>query len=312
MYLCPMKIVFMGTAGFAVPSLKALHESEHDIIAVVTATDKPAGRGRKELSLSPVKQYAVANEIQVFQPLNLKDPRFAGQLKSLQADLFVVVAFRLLPEMVWSIPPKGTINLHGSLLPAYRGAAPINWAIVNGEVITGVTTFVINKDIDTGQILMQEKIDILPDDTAGTLHDRMMVAGAKVLLETVNKIAIGALSPIPQDETKVSHAPKIFKETCKIPVDSGVQQVNNFIRGMAPFPGAWYPVDDITEIKIYNAKTTDLPVHHTPGTFVLMGKQRLYLACADNYIEVLEVQLPGKRRMSTREMLNGSHSLFKV
>ncbi|MCX7987518.1 MAG: methionyl-tRNA formyltransferase, partial [Bacteroidales bacterium] len=237
-----LRLVFMGTPEFAVPSLKILHESRHDVVAVVTAPDKPAGRGMK-IQQSPVKIYALDHSLPVLQPVKLKDPDFIKHLAEYKADLFVVVAFRMLPAEVWQMPPKGTVNLHASLLPQYRGAAPINWAIINGECVTGVTTFFIEQEIDTGQIIFSEKVDIDPNETAGELHDKLMNIGAKLLLKTVDAIETGAFQPIPQNVISeiapLKIAPKIFKDTCKINWNQSATHIHNLVRGLSPVPAAF-------------------------------------------------------------------------
>ncbi|MBL7111686.1 MAG: methionyl-tRNA formyltransferase [Bacteroidales bacterium] len=263
------RIVFMGTPSFAVQSLLSLIKAGYQVAGVVTAPDKPSGRGRKILP-SPVKQCALENGIPVLQPEKLKDPGFIRELKKLNPDLQVVVAFRMLPEVVWELPPSGTINLHASLLPQYRGAAPINWAIINGEKITGITTFFIRHDIDTGNIILQEKLDISPDETAGELHDRLMMSGASLVEETVGKIILGNVTTIDQrdlieERIELKKAPKIFTEDCRIKWNEKVDQIYNFIRGLSPFPGAWSEWQkedgDILFLKIFTAQkeTIDSP-----------------------------------------------------
>ncbi len=234
-----MRIIFMGTPDFAVPSLDILVKSGHEVVAVVTSTDKLGGRGGKQILQSPIKKYAEANIIPVLQPPNLKSPAFIEELKSYNADLQVVVAFRMLPELVWSMPKLGTFNLHGSLLPKYRGAAPINWAVINGETETGVTTFFIKHEIDTGDLLFQEAIPIGENETAGEVHDRMMLVGADLVLKTVNAIQNDKYKLSKQDESKVCKAPKIYHETCEIDFNQPVKKVHDFIRGLSPYPGAW-------------------------------------------------------------------------
>ena len=247
-----LRIVFMGTPEFAVPSLQLLLEAGYPIVGVVTAPDKPGGRGMKEMMVSPVKKFAVEHGLNVLQPLNLKSRDFFEQLKELNADLQVVVAFRMLPEKIWSMPRFGTMNLHGSLLPAYRGAAPIQWAIINGEKITGLTTFFLRHQIDTGHIIRQREIPILPEDNAGTLHDRMMISGAGLVLGSVDLIASGKISTIPQDDLKSSHAPKIHHEDGRIKWEGNSERILNLIRGMSPYPGAWTELDGV-ETKVLKA-----------------------------------------------------------
>ena len=302
-----MRIVFMGTPDFAVPSLEILFRHGYEIPAVITAPDKPGGR--QGLQESAVKKFARENGIRVLQPEKLKNPGFQDELRACRADLQVVVAFRMLPESVWSMPPLGTLNLHGSLLPKYRGAAPINWAIINGETETGVTTFLLKHEIDTGDILFQEKMPIGENDTAGDVHDRMMVLGAQVVLRTVQAIERGEARPVPQPDTEATHAPKIFTDTCRIDFNRPTFQVHNFIRGLSPYPGAWTLLDDKT-LKIL--RTEKKKMDHwqlgnmvQPGQFVSDGKSYLLLSTQDGFVEVLELQMEGKRRMPIRDFLNG-------
>ena len=234
-----MKIVFMGTPEFAVPSLDILVKNKYDIVGVVTATDKLGGRGGKQLLESAVKKYAITNNLHVLQPEKLRNPDFIQALRSLEADLFIVVAFRMLPEIVWTMPPLGTFNLHGSLLPKYRGAAPLNWAIINGEKETGVTTFFLKHDIDTGDVIFRESLPIGDDETVGEVHDRMMLLGAETVLKTVQSIDNQSVTYKPQLDTLATHAPKIFTETCKIDFEKTTNDVHNFVRGLSPFPTAW-------------------------------------------------------------------------
>ena len=294
----------MGTPDFAAPCLDILVQNGYDVVGVVTATDKLGGRGGKELLQSAVKQYAVANDLKVLQPEKLRDPIFLEELKSLNADLQVVVAFRMLPEVVWNMPPKGTINLHGSLLPAYRGAAPIHWAVINGEKETGVTTFFLQHEIDTGDILMTAKMPINEEDTTGDVHDRMMNLGAETVLASVQKIESGDYVLTPQDDSKVSKAPKIHLETCEIDFSKSTQEVYNFIRGMSPFPTAWTRLNGEI-LKVFKAsKVEKIPIE-AAGTFVIEGKNKLYVATNDGYISVETLQLQGKKRMNAADFLNG-------
>ncbi len=297
----------MGTPDFAVASLQALLEAGSNIVAVVTAPDKPAGRGQK-LSESAVKQFAVAQGLKVLQPEKLRDPEFLNELRALKADLHVVVAFRMLPEVVWNMPPKGTINLHASLLPQYRGAAPINWAIINGEKESGATTFFIKQEIDTGAVLFVEKISIDDDVTAGEYHDRLMIKGAGLLVKTVKAIESGRYTEQPQEQLtdgrELKHAPKIFKEDCRINWNEPVETVYNRIRGLSPYPAAFTELNGKT-FKIYKAqKNTETP-SETPGTFKTDNKTYLKFACNNGYINVTEVQLEGKKRMGIEEFLRG-------
>ena len=302
-----MKIVFMGTPEFAVASLDALIKAGFDIVGVITAPDKPAGRGQK-LNESAVKQYAVAKGLKVLQPEKLRNPEFLAELKSLQADLQVVVAFRMLPEVVWNMPPKGTINLHASLLPNYRGAAPINWAIINGEKESGVTTFFLKQDIDTGDILFSESVSIKPDETAGELHDALMIVGAGLLVKTVKAIAAGNYKEQPQDALatgqELKHAPKLFKEDCLIDFINPVEKVYNRIRGLSPYPTA-YTLLNGKILKIFKAEMSMVDPGIFPGGFLTDDKTFLKFACKDGFIIVKDIQLEGKKRMGIEEFLRG-------
>ena len=299
-----MKIVFMGTPDFAVPCLDILVRNGYNIVGVITATDKKGGRGGKRVIESAVKKYAIEKGLKVMQPKNLKAPEFIAALKDLQADLQVVVAFRMLPVVVWDMPPIGTINLHGSLLPAYRGAAPIHWAVINGEKETGVTTFFLQHEIDTGDMLMQEKMQIGADYTTGDVHDRMMELGSKVILASVKKIESNDYKLKPQDNSKVSKAPKIHSETCEINFDQPNDKVYNFIRGMNPFPSPWTILDG-KKLKIYKIKKgINVPLIE-PGNFTTDGKNYLRFFTIDGFIEIEELQLQGKKRMPIKDFLNG-------
>lgn len=301
-----MRIVFMGTPEFAVASLDALIVSGAHIVGVVTAPDKPAGRGQK-LSESAVKQYAVAHDLKVLQPEKLKDPGFLAELKALNADLQVVVAFRMLPEVVWNMPPKGTINLHASLLPHYRGAAPINWAVINGEKESGVTTFFLKQDIDTGNVLFTEKITLTGSETAGELHDRLMNKGAGLLVKTVKAIESGRYMEHPQEvfeNITLKHAPKIFKDDCKIDFNQPVETVYNLIRGLSPHPAAFTTLNGKT-LKIYRADKMAGEPGIQPGGFLSDNKSHLKFACTDGFISVTDLQLEGKKRLSIEEFLRG-------
>lgn len=304
------RIVFMGTPEFAVHILKALIDSGNNIVTVITAPDKPAGRGQ-QLNQSAVKKAALELNVPVLQPTNLKDPEFNAQLKELNADLFVVVAFRMLPESIWSMPPKGTINLHASLLPNYRGAAPINWAIINGEKETGVTTFFIEKEIDTGKVIEREKIEIGENETAGELHDRLMELGAKVTVSTVDNIFKGNLEGIPQSELTVLElktAPKIFKEICKINWNAPSSEVHNFIRGLSPYPAAWTNLinkkGELKSFKIFSSLKTDHQSYNL--TELKENKDGILFPCADFYLLVRELQPEGKRKMHFKEFIAGN------
>jgi len=262
-----LRIVFMGTPDFAVPSLEILVENGYQVVGVITATDKWGGRGKKKLLESPVKQAAVQHGIPVLQPKNLKDPEFLEELRALEANLQVIVAFRMLPEVVWGMPELGTFNLHGSLLPKYRGAAPINWAIIRGETETGVTSFFLQQEIDTGDLIFQESMPIHPDDTAGDVHDRMMHLGAKVVLKTVNAISEGSVTTQRQDDAEATSAPKIFSDTCQIDFDQPIQQVHDFVRGLSPYPAAWTTLDE-QQLKILKAEAEPADVPESPGTLL--------------------------------------------
>jgi methionyl-tRNA formyltransferase len=299
----------MGTPEFAVEPLKVLLENGYNIVAVVTAPDKPAGRGR-ELKQPEAKQFALAHHLPVLQPEKLRDENFIATLKSLNADLFLVVAFRMLPEIVWSMPPKGTVNLHASLLPDYRGAAPINHAIINGETITGVTTFIISHEIDTGEILLQKKVEIENNETAGELHNKLMIAGAKLLLETVEKIESGDVKPFPQPPISDIHqAPKLFRENCEINWNLPVERVQNLIRGLSPSPGAWCELKNDTkslQIKILKATAGSWKINGEPsGTICSDGKNFLKIACSDGFLNVEELQPQGKKIMPVKAFLAG-------
>ena len=301
-----MKIVFMGTPDFAVASLSALLEAGFEIGGVITAPDKPAGRGQK-ISEPAVKKFAIEKGLKVLQPVRLKDPEFLDELRSINADLQVVVAFRMLPELVWNMPPKGTINLHASLLPQYRGAAPINWAIINGEKESGVSTFFLKQEIDTGDILFTEKVTIGEQDTAGDLHDKLMNIGSKLLVKTVKAIESGEYKEIPQDNIgpgELKTAPKIFRENCQINWDKSTSQVFNLIRGLSPYPAAFSTLQGKT-LKIYKAIPEPAVHQQKPGSFLTDHKTYLKFACTDGWISILELQLEGKKRMMIEEFLRG-------
>ncbi len=297
-----MRIIFMGTPEFAVPSLDILFRHGYDIVGVITAPDKPGGR--LGIIQSAVKQYALAQGLHVLQPEKLKNPAFLEELKSLNADLQVVVAFRMLPEVVWQMPPLGTLNLHGSLLPKYRGAAPINWAIINGEAETGVTTFLLRHEIDTGDLLFQDALPIGENDTAGEVHDRMMQLGADLVLRTVQALEQGTAQPQPQPAGAATHAPKLSTETCRIDFAQSTAAVHNFVRGLSPYPGAWTLLDGKT-LKILRATKDERTEKISPGEFFSDGKSELKISTLDGFLQIQELQLEGKRRMTTREFLNG-------
>lgn len=301
----------MGTPFFAVPSLEALLASPHEVVGVITAPDKPAGRGRR-VQGSAVKAAAQKAQLPVWQPVSLKDPQWLRQLEEAKPELIVVVAFRMLPKVVWALPPQGTINLHASLLPQYRGAAPINWALINGEKETGLTTFRLDKTIDTGAILGQTRLPIQADETAGSLHDKMLQPGAELLLHTVNQIARGEAEPQPQrEQERLKKAPKLGVDDTWLPWEAPVAEVYNRFRGLSPYPGARGLLQMEAEeyvMKISAAERDDTPAQERPGRVLTDGRSYLKVACADGYLVINEAQLPGKRRLFTPEMLNG----FKI
>ena len=298
----------MGTPDFAAHSLKAILASDHQVLAVVTAPDRPAGRGRK-LKASAVKEVALKADVPVLQPTNLKSPDFIATLQELQPEVAIVVAFRMLPKVVWSIPAKGTINLHASLLPQYRGAAPINWVLINGESKTGVTTFFINENIDTGAILLQASVAIEAQETAGSLHDKLMETGSELLLKTILQLEENRLQAQPQkDNDQLKLAPKIYKQDQKLHFNQSAQQVLNRIRGLSPYPAAYAelvsPQETLT-FKIYQASIIEEKPQESPGQLKTDGKKYLHVACADGYLSLKEVQLAGKKRMPIQALLNG-------
>ncbi len=307
-----LRIVFMGTPDFAAHSLKVLCDSGANVVAVITAPDRPAGRGLK-LQSSAVKKLAEELNLPVLQPVKLRDEEFQKELRSYNADLQIVVAFRMLPESVWNMPPKGTFNLHASLLPQYRGAAPINWAVINGEKETGVTTFFLNHDIDTGNIIMAEKVAIGDNDTAGVIHDKLMNIGAELVVKTVKEIANGNVVEIPQmDDGELLPAPKIFKDDCKINWNSSASKIHNLIRGMSPYPAAWTEVieDDksVVSLKIFLSEVAESDKVLKPGELYSDGKEILYVGTSFGVISIKELQLAGKRRMKIGDFLRG----FKI
>ncbi|CUU01575.1 methionyl-tRNA formyltransferase [Candidatus Kryptobacter tengchongensis] len=308
-----MKIVFMGTPEFAIPSLEILLKNNYKIPLVVTAPDEPKGRGYK-LTPPPVKIFAIENGLRVIQPENLKDERFIEEIKNVSPDLIVVVAFRILPREVFTIPPLGTVNVHASLLPRYRGAAPINWAIINGETETGVTTFFINEKVDTGDVILQKKIPIDPDETAGDLYDKLAKLGAEVLLETVKLIETGSVQTFPQDNSLATPAPKITKEMCQINwFKKSALQVHNFVRGLSPNPGAFTFLNEKL-VKIYRTKIPESfefeAIEAEPGQiFTTKKRDKLYVICSDlNPVQVIEIQVEGRKKLNAEEFLKG----FKV
>lgn len=312
-----LRIVYMGTPDFAVESLKALVEGGYNVVAVVTMPDKPVGRHGSVLQPSPVKQYAVEHGLKVMQPVKLKDPEFVEELRSLKADLQIVVAFRMLPEVVWNMPPMGTFNAHASLLPKYRGAAPINWAVINGDTETGITTFFLKHEIDTGDVIQQVRIPIADDDNVEVVHDKLMLLSGKLVTETVDNIIAGSVTSISQDELiaqqkasgvptsdeeLLAPAPKIFRDTCRIDWNQPVKKVYDFIRGLSPYPAAWTMLDG-KSVKIYEAtkEMGDLQ----PGEVVSDGKSCLKVGTADGVLNVNVLQLEGKKRMPVADLLRG-------
>jgi methionyl-tRNA formyltransferase len=305
------RIVFMGTPAFAVASLSALLQAKMNVVGVVTAPDKPAGRGM-QLQQSAVKQFALAHDLPILQPEKLKSPEFFEALKQWQPDLQVVVAFRMLPEQIWSFPPMGTLNVHGSLLPQYRGAAPINWAIINGEKETGVTTFQLQHAIDTGAILLQDRIPITPNNTAGEIHDTMMEVGAQLLVKTLHGLFDNSIKAVPQEQVigndALQHAPKIFTKDCEIDWEKPCASIHNLIRGLAPFPGAITKIDGKI-VKLFLTEVIDARPTEAPGSFITDGKTFAKIACKDGYIGLADIQWEGKKRMPIIDFLRGYRKL---
>jgi len=306
-----LRIVYMGTPEFAVESLRCLVEGGYNVVGVITMPDKPVGRHGSVLQPSPVKQYAVEHGLKVLQPVKLKDEAFLEELRSLKADLQIVVAFRMLPEVVWNMPPMGTFNLHASLLPQYRGAAPINWAVVNGDKETGITTFFLKQEIDTGEIIQQVRVPIHEEDNVGDVHDRLMELGGKLVVETVDNILAGTVKPIPQEqfvtEEPLRPAPKIFKETCRIDWNQPIKKIYDFIRGFSPYPAAWTELTSAGSSQVLKiCETTKEPgsVKETPGSGV-GDKNGLRIAGTDGYLNVKSLQLAGKKRMNIKDFLCG-------
>lgn len=307
-----MKIIFLGTPDFAVPSLDILLKNNYEVVGVITAPDKPAGRGQK-LNVSAVKQYALDHNLKVLQPIKLSDPDFLNEVRALEADLQIVVAFRMMPEVLWAMPKYGTFNLHGSLLPQYRGAAPINRAVMNGEAKTGVTTFFLRHEIDTGNIVFRREIPIAENESAGELHDKMMIVGAELVLETVKALEIGNVVAHSQDEfvspgEVLMPAPKIFKEDCKLDCSRSVSSLHNQVRGLSPFPGAFIDIEKedgtVFPLKIYKS-LPELAGTVLTHELISDGKSSLKLSVADGFLHLLEVQIPGKKRMKSDELLRG-------
>lgn len=306
----------MGTPDFAVESLRCLVERGYNVVGVITMPDKPAGRGHK-IQFSPVKQYALEHNLPLLQPEKLKDEAFIEALRAWQADLQIVVAFRMLPEVVWNMPKYGTFNLHASLLPQYRGAAPINWAVMNGDTETGITTFFLKHEIDTGEVIQQVKIPIADTDDVGIVHDKLMVLGGKLVTETVDAIINGTVKSIPQEKMAVvgelRPAPKIFKDTCRIDWNNTVINIYNHVRGLSPYPAAWTELhqpgsEEPLPVKIFQTEKIDKPHSNKPGSILTDGKTYLHVAVADGFISVKSLQLPGKKRLQTEELLRG----FKI
>ena len=299
-----LRIIFMGTPEFAVESLTALLASGQKVVGVITAPDKPKGRGQ-QLSFSPVKEYAVSKNIPVLQPTNLKSPEFLEELKAYRANLFVVVAFRMLPEVVWSLPEFGTFNLHASLLPQYRGAAPINWAVINGEKETGVTTFFIKHEIDTGSVIFQEKETIHDHDTVGMVYERLMEKGAKLVVKTVEAIKTDNYQlSLQHDDGNLKHAPKIFKEDCKINWSKKAEEIRNLVRGLNPYPAAWTEING-QHFKIFEVAVTGEKPIGKPGDMITDQKNYFKINAVDEVLEITDLQLQGKKRMKTKDFLRG-------
>ena len=306
-----LRLVYMGTPDFAVSPLAKLVEEGYNVVGVVTMPDKPSGRGL-HVQQSAVKRYALQAGLPVYQPEKLRDPAFVETFRSMKPDLGIVIAFRMLPEIIWAAPKLGTFNLHASLLPQYRGAAPINWALINGETETGVTTFLLNREIDKGAVLCQTRVPIGPDDDAGTLHDRLMEAGTELVVETIGKIAQGTVTAVEQptvDPECLKGAPKIFKETCRIDWRQPAARICNLIRGLSPYPAAWSELSrpDATPVgvKIFRAKAEACRPGKAPGAIVTDGRSEIKVACADGYVQIEELQIAGRRRMTTEELLRG-------
>lgn len=307
-----LRIVYMGTPDFAVEALRCLVEGGYNVVGVITMPDKPAGRGHK-LQYSPVKQYALDQNLPLLQPEKLKDETFVEALRAWKADLQIVVAFRMLPEVVWNMPRLGTFNLHASLLPQYRGAAPINWAVINGDTETGITTFFLKHEIDTGEVIQQERVPIADTDDVGTVHDKLMTLGGKLVIETVEAILNDTVRSIPQEEMAVAGelrpAPKIFKETCRIDWNQPTKRIYDFIRGLSPHPAAWtelvQPDGETVVMKIFETEKIAKLHQLAPGTLLTDGKTYIHVATPDGFIGILALQLPGKKRLKTDELLRG-------
>lgn len=307
-----LRIVYMGTPDFAVESLRQLVEGGYNVAGVITMPDKPAGRGHK-IQYSPVKQYALSQNLPLLQPQNLKDESFIQSLRDWKADLQIVVAFRMLPEVVWNMPRLGTFNLHASLLPQYRGAAPINWAVINGDTETGITTFFLKHEIDTGEVIRQQRVPIADTDNVEVVYDKLMMLGGKLVVETVDDILNDRVKPMPQEEMAVAGelrpAPKIFKETCRIDWNRPVKKIYDFVRGLSPYPGAWTelisPEGETVVLKIFESEKNVEKHGLIPGTIVTDGKKTIKIAVPDGLLSILSLQLPGKKRLKTDELLRG-------
>ncbi|WP_455586250.1 methionyl-tRNA formyltransferase [Bacteroides sp.] len=307
-----LRIVYMGTPDFAVEALRCLVEGGYNVVGVITMPDKPAGRGHK-IQYSPVKQYALEHNLPLLQPEKLKDEAFVQSLRDLKADLQIVVAFRMLPEVVWNMPRLGTFNLHASLLPQYRGAAPINWAVINGDTETGITTFFLRHEIDTGEVIQQVRVPIADTDNVEIVHDKLMVLGGRLVVETVDAILNNTVQSIPQEEMAVigelRPAPKIFKETCRINWNQPVKRIYDFIRGLSPYPAAWSELTNASGetvvMKVFESEKIQEAHQLAPGTIVTDGKKYLKVAAVDGFVGILSLQLPGKKRMKTEELLRG-------
>ncbi|WP_148372199.1 methionyl-tRNA formyltransferase [Bacteroides bouchesdurhonensis] len=309
-----LRIVYMGTPDFAVEALRQLVEGGYNVVGVITMPDKPAGRGHK-MQYSPVKQYALERNLPLLQPEKLKDEAFVEALRAWKADLQIVVAFRMLPEVVWNMPRLGTFNLHASLLPQYRGAAPINWAVINGDTETGITTFFLKHEIDTGEVIQQVRVPIADTDNVEVVHDKLMMLGGKLVVETVDDILNGTVKSIPQEEMTVvgelRPAPKIFKETCRIDWNQPVKKVYDFIRGLSPYPAAWTELmnseGEAVVMKVFESEKINETHDLTPGTIVTDGKKYIKVAVPDGFVSILSLQLPSKKRLQTDELLRGFH-----
>ena len=309
-----LRIVYMGTPDFAVEALRQLVEGGYNVVGVITMPDKPAGRGHK-MQYSPVKQYALERNLPLLQPEKLKDEAFVEALRAWKADLQIVVAFRMLPEVVWNMPRLGTFNLHASLLPQYRGAAPINWAVINGDTETGITTFFLKHEIDTGEVIQQVRVPIADTDNVEVVHDKLMMLGGKLVVETVDDILNGTVKSIPQEEMTVvgelRPAPKIFKETCRIDWNQPVKKVYDFIRGLSPYPAEWTELmnseGEAVVMKVFESEKINETHDLTPGTIVTDGKKYIKVAVPDGFVSILSLQLPSKKRLQTDELLRGFH-----